>query len=279
MSVSATNPSSVLEPEYPDKNLTGDVPDDFSYGTSVATCSASVRLGFIRKVYGILAAQLALTTFICAMFMFVPPLRQFAIASAGLLTIVGFIGTLGTILALVVKKDEYPLNMQLLAAFTVCESLLVGSVCAQYAASGLSSLVLEALIVTLAIFGGITLYAFTSKKDFSFMGGALYACLLALIACSFINFIIGVTGNKSPALAFLISWGGSVLFSLYILYDSKYTQSLRRNLESFKYHSSCYRIVCFYMTDSNFLRLSCHHFLSIFLTFFVCFARFTSPFF
>lgn len=221
MSAAAMNNPSVLETEYLDKNSQNAAGiDDFSYGTSVATCSASVRLGFIRKVYGILAAQLALTTAVCAMFMFIPPLRSFALASAGVLTVVGFIGTLGTLFALVFKKDEYPLNMNLLAAFTFCESVLVATICARYAASGLSYLVLEALLVTFAIFGGITLYAFTSKKDFSFMGGALYACLMALLACSFINFIIGVTGNKSPALAFLISWGGSVLFSLYILYDT-----------------------------------------------------------
>lgn len=203
------------------KNMVGlEDESDFAYGTSVATCSASVRLGFIRKVYGILAAQLALTTVICAMFMFVPPLRHFAVTASGLLFIVSMVGTLGTLFALIAKKDSHPLNMQLLAGFTVFESLLVGSICAVYAASGLSYLVLEALVITLAIFGGITAYAFISKRDFSFLGGALYAGLLALIACSIINLLLGVTGNKSPALAFLISWGGSVLFSFYILYDS-----------------------------------------------------------
>lgn len=201
-----------------------DSENDFAYGTSVATCSAAVRLGFIRKVYGILAAQLALTIVVCAMFMFVPPLRHFAIAASGLLVIVSMIGTLGTLFTLIAKKDSYPLNMYLLTAFTLFESFLVGSVCAVYAASGLSYLVLEALVITFAIFGGITAYAFISKRDFSFLGGALFAGLIALFSCSFINLIIGVTGNKSPALAFLISWGGSVLFSLYILYDSTFLQ-------------------------------------------------------
>lgn len=197
-----------------------DYENDFSYGTSVATSSPSVRLGFIRKVYGILAAQLALTCFISALFMFVPTLRSIAISSAGALLLVSTIGTFGTLFALIANKDSYPLNLQLLAGFTVCEALLVGSICARYAASGLSLLVLEALVITLAIFGGITLYAFTSKRDFSFMGGALYAALLAFIACGFINIILGVTGNKSQGLAFLMAWGGSVLFSLYILYDT-----------------------------------------------------------
>lgn len=234
------NPSPVeMKGGYSSAGLTGD--DDFAYGTSVATCSANVRLGFIRKVYGILTAQLIATIFICACFMFVPALRNFAAQGSGVLFIVSTIGTLGSLFALIASKESYPLNMQLLAAFTFFESLLVGSVCAVYAKSGLSILVLEALIITLAIFAGITTYAFISKKDFSFLGGALFAGLLALIGCSIINLVLGVTGNKSPALAFLISWGGSVLFSLYILYDSKlfiiYVSDSRRHFTIAFLHS------------------------------------------
>lgn len=213
-------PSTKAHLETQQSILHDDLENDFSYGTSVATSAPLVRLAFIRKVYGILAAQLALTVIICAAFMFVPFLRTAAIAGAGLLMILAVIGTFGSLFALIAKKDSYPLNLQLLAVFTFSESLLVGSVCARYAASGLSSIVLEALVITLAIFSGITLYAFTSKKDFSFMGGGLFAALFALVGCSFINLFLGVTGNKSPALAFIIAWGGSVLFSLYILYDT-----------------------------------------------------------
>lgn len=199
-----------------------DLDDDFAYGTSVASCSPAIRLGFIRKVYGILAAQLALTTVVCAMMMYVAPLRNLAIASSGGLVLLSTVATFASLLALMFKKDSYPTNLHLLAVFTFAESLLVGSVCAAYAKAGNGDLVVEALAITMAIFGGMTLYAFVSKRDFSFMGGALFACLLALVACSFINLIIGISGNKAPALAFLISWGGSVLFSLYILYDSTF---------------------------------------------------------
>lgn len=199
-----------------------DYENDFYYGTSVATSAPLVRLGFLRKVYSILALQLLLTSFISASFMFITPLRHAVLAASGVLFIISLVATFGSLFALIAKKDSYPANMQLLTVFTAAESLLIGSVCANYAQSGLSYLVLEALVITLAIFSGITLYAFVSKKDFSFMGGALFAGLLALIGCSFINLLLGVTGNKSPALAFLISWGGSVLFSLYILYDSRF---------------------------------------------------------
>ena len=202
-------------------------PDDLenggvNFGATVATSSVSVRLAFIRKVYGILAAQLALTIFTCALFMFVTPLRNLAIAGQGVITIISIIGTFASLFALIAMKDNHPTNLQLLAVFTLFESILVGTVCARYAASGLSDLVLEALVITLTIFAGLTAYAFWSKRDFSFLGAGLFVALIALLGCSFINLFLGVTGNKSPMLALLISWGGSVLFSLYILYDSKF---------------------------------------------------------
>lgn len=194
--------------------------DDFSHGTCVATSAPEVRLGFLRKVYGILAVQIALTTLIVAIFMEVTPVRNAVLAARGVLTVVAMIGTFGTIFALLFNKDSYPLNMQLLAAFTTMESVLVGTLCAQYAAAGLGYLVLEALVITLAIFSTLTAYCLLSKKDFSFLGGALFAGLMALLGASIVNLILGFTGGKSAGLAFVISWGGATLFSLFILYDT-----------------------------------------------------------
>lgn len=44
--------------------------DDFMYGSNVATSHVSIRLGFLRKVYGILSAQLAFTTLVGAVIMY-----------------------------------------------------------------------------------------------------------------------------------------------------------------------------------------------------------------
>lgn len=212
----------LLGEKYDSEN---DHDSDFEYGTTVATSSPAVRLGFIRRVYGLLASQLLLTSIICALFMFVPSLRHLAVAHSGILLIVSFIGTMASFFALFAKKDSYPVNLWLFLGFTIFESLLLGSICALYAASGLSSLILEALLITVAIFAGITCYAFVSKRDFSFLGGALSVALFGLLACSFINILMGVTGNGSSTFAFFISWGASVIFSLYILFDSKLRQS------------------------------------------------------
>jgi protein lifeguard len=207
MGASAAGSEAAAESEVLRKSM---APTDVEGGfRDVATCSPEVRLG----------AQIGLTVFVCAAFMLIAPLRNLVLAANGLLVVVGMVATFGILFALMFHKDSFPLNMQLLAAFTLAESVLVGTICAQYAAAGLGYLVLEALVLTFAIFSGLTAYCFLSKKDFSFMGGALSAALFALIGASFINLIMGVTGGKSAGLAFLISWGGAVLFSLYILYD------------------------------------------------------------
>lgn len=196
--------------------------EDMNYGTSVATCSASVRLGFIRKVYGILAVQLAITTVLCAMFMYIPPLRSAIIAGGAGLQILLMIASIVTIIGLIMNKDSHPQNMYWLLSFTVIESLAVGYICAVYQASGLGGLVLEALALTLTIFACLTAYCFISKKDFSFMGGALFAGLIVLLGASIINVFLGFTGHSSYVFAMLVACGGALLFSLYILYDSKF---------------------------------------------------------
>lgn len=44
--------------------------DDFMYGNNVANSHVTIRLGFIRKVYGILAVQLAFTTVVSFLIMY-----------------------------------------------------------------------------------------------------------------------------------------------------------------------------------------------------------------
>ena len=48
---------------------TPSIVNDFMYGSNVSQSHVSIRLGFLRKVYGILAAQLGLTTFVGTLIM------------------------------------------------------------------------------------------------------------------------------------------------------------------------------------------------------------------
>jgi FtsH-binding integral membrane protein len=51
--------------------------DDFMYGSNVAQSHLTIRLGFMRKVYGILSVQLAFTTLIGVIIMSSEALQDF----------------------------------------------------------------------------------------------------------------------------------------------------------------------------------------------------------
>ena len=51
--------------------------NDFMYGSNVANSQVKIRLGFIRKVYGILSVQLGLTTSVGIMMMSNPIFTQY----------------------------------------------------------------------------------------------------------------------------------------------------------------------------------------------------------
>src|SRR5690606_5188195 len=62
-------------------------------------------------------------------------------------------------------------------------------------ASGGTSLITQAALITLAIFGGLTLTVFVTKKDFSFLRGALmigsFAALGVILASILFGFHLG----------------------------------------------------------------------------------------
>ena len=73
----------------------------------------------------------------------------------------------------------------------------------------------EALGLTAAVFIGLSVYVFTTKKDFSWMGGMLFIGIFILLGAMIIGFFVG---GLTYHLA--ISVGGVLLFAGFILYDT-----------------------------------------------------------
>jgi len=101
--------------------------DDFMYGSNVASSHVYVRLGFLRKVYGILSTQLLFTTLVGAAFVMYEPLGQFVKAHDSLVIILAVL-SIGLVIGMSVMRNVVPHNYILLSLFTVCEALLVGFV-------------------------------------------------------------------------------------------------------------------------------------------------------
>lgn len=55
----------------------GGIENDFSYRNNVAQATKSIRLAFLRKVYGLLTMQIFLTMTVASVFMFTPPIKGF----------------------------------------------------------------------------------------------------------------------------------------------------------------------------------------------------------
>ena len=70
-------------------------------------------------------------------------------------------------------RHVVPINLVLLAAFTVVEAITVGTVVSLYEVSS----VVQALVLTLLITFGLTAYTFQTKRDFSNMGVGLVPLL------------------------------------------------------------------------------------------------------
>jgi modulator of FtsH protease len=76
-------------------------------------------------------------------------------------------------------------------------------------------IVTTALALTGIMFLGLSSYALTSQRDFSFMRGFLFIGLLLIIVASLTNLFLGI-----PALSLTISVVGVLVFSGLILFDT-----------------------------------------------------------
>lgn len=77
------------------------------------------------------------------------------------------------------------------------------------------SIVMTALGGTGVIFLGLSGYALTTRKDFSFMGGFLMVGMLVIVGASLLNIFMGI-----PALSLTVSAGVIMIMSGFILYET-----------------------------------------------------------
>jgi hypothetical protein len=122
-----------------------------------------VRLGFIRKVYGILSLQLSVTLALVLAFAYSSVLRNYVAAHPAIL-IVSIVLTFVFLFALSCFPSvarTYPTNYLCLAGFTLCQSLLVGTIASTYS----PDTVVKAVVATGAITLGLTLFAFQTRIE------------------------------------------------------------------------------------------------------------------
>ncbi|NXE59439.1 LFG4 protein, partial [Calcarius ornatus] len=195
------------EQRYPRSSIE----DDFNYGSNVASASVHIRMAFLRKVYSILSVQVLLTTVTSAIFLYSTGVQAFVHERPALLLISGF-GSLAVIVALTLYRHQHPVNLYLLFGFS---SLIDRSLFLFIVSFYDVSIVLQAFILTTAVFLGLTAYTLQSKRDFSKFGAGLFACLWILILSGFLRLFF-----YSETIELVFAAAGALLFCGFIIYDT-----------------------------------------------------------
>jgi len=180
----------------------------------IKDCEVEVRRGFIRKVYSILSAQLLLTVLIAW------PLRDMDVGTAMPLFVVANVVLIGTMCAMCCCQQAlrtFPTNYLFLLALTSAMGVLVGFSCIPYS----PETILLSAGVTVGIFLCMTVYAFTTKADFTGYGPYLFGALAALMCFGFALSMLSMCGVSVKLAHVCYDLIAVLLFTFYIVYDTQ----------------------------------------------------------
>ena len=225
-----TNPT-VQEPvSYPaptqtsplDEKLEPNFNNDLGSATNIdETIHVCMRVGFARKVFGLVAFQLLITTILIGIAK-IPAvgekLRDSPIMYDVSFFVCPIVLIISIIFAYVIRECKTCkfLEMPVLITFTLSMSVMVMYVCAWYD----TFIVLLAGILTVPVTVGITAYTFYAKDSFSFCFAFLWG-FVVLIFVAVILMIIPAVFSKGCYDIFYVLYCflGALVYSLYLLWD------------------------------------------------------------
>lgn len=184
------------------------------------------RMGFVRKVYGIVCAELVFTAIWVTIVYNSPALTRFVVGSTGLGYLFAFVSFVGTLLLALSQSfaRTVPGNYIVLGAVTFSTAWSVSFLCSFFPASS----VLMAAFATASAVSGITWYSFTSTADYHY-GRAFAYSSLAILAFQLIAiFFMPIDAyNFAVSVLFAISTSISILYHAEAIFGKKgfrYTQ-------------------------------------------------------
>lgn len=203
---------------------------------SVIYADSPTRIAFLRKVYTLFSGAMVLWMGTALLVTFNEGLLQIALRlmSGGILGLILLMGALFLLLRLTANAGT-GISLLGLGLFGILEGFLTApliyiALCQgnEVAMAALqqgvlvpeqlslgTGIVTQAFALTCAVFGGLSFYALTTKRDFLWMRGALYMGFFVLIAIALLSaFGIGggIVGGWGYPLAFVILMGGFVLY-------------------------------------------------------------------
>ncbi|KAL9601610.1 MAG: hypothetical protein Q9219_002444 [cf. Caloplaca sp. 3 TL-2023] len=188
------------------------VPDDFKFGGSVAEATLPIRMQFVRKVYSILTVQILATMALSSVSYWSTSYKNWIQSNAWMMW-VSLFGAIGFMLLTFWKRKSYPTNLLFLSGFTALEAYSISVIVSFYQ----TKIVLEALIITSAIFVALTIFACQTKYDFTSWMPYLFGGLWILIIFGFMAAFF--PANSTVELVY--GAVAALIFSGYILVDTQ----------------------------------------------------------
>uniref|UniRef100_A0AC34QGQ4 Uncharacterized protein n=2 Tax=Panagrolaimus sp. JU765 TaxID=591449 RepID=A0AC34QGQ4_9BILA len=176
---------------------------------AVAQAHVSIRLGFLRKVLGILGFQF-LTTIVFGLVLYLTPGVRGFMQQQSWIPLLSMFGSIGVLIAMFIHARTVPLNYFLLAGWTILQAVTVGTIVTFFDAE----IVIQALMLTVLVIGGLFVYTLQSKRDFQKSYALVFTVSCVFLGAMFLQIIL-----MSPMFDFMMSVFGALLFSVYLVID------------------------------------------------------------
>ena len=188
---------------------------------AVATIGVSDRVDFLRKTYGLLGVSLVVFAALTGLLMRTSFSQSFTMWAFGgqfnWLMVLGLFMVTGVVAQKLATSDSSRgLQFLGLGIAVVAEAILLQPMLwlafIKFGATDAISIIMQATVITLSIFIGLTLTVFITKKDFSFMRGVLMMCSFGALGVIVASMIFGFSLGSLFTGFMILLMGGYILF-------------------------------------------------------------------
>ena len=197
--------------------------DRFPRSDSIVQPRAGLQT-YMAQVYGWMTVGLLLTAFVA----------WYAANSAAVMELlftnrVFLIGLIIAQLALVIvlsamiQKLSAGVTTMLFMLYSALTGLTLSSIFIVYTAASIAS----TFVVTAGMFGAMSLYGYTTKRDLSGFGNMLFMALIGIVLASLVNFWL-----KSEALMWAVTYIGVIVFVGLTAYDTQKLKNMGEQIDT-----------------------------------------------
>ncbi|PPI88739.1 hypothetical protein CRV09_00260 [Candidatus Pantoea edessiphila] len=195
----------------------------YSKNGSISHQSVKELQTYMAHVYGWMTCGLILTSFVSWLVAHTPILINFVFNNKSVLFTLIFIQLTLTI---IISSAMTNLSSSLITGMFMFYSMLTGLVTSHIFLLYHYSSISITFFISASMFGIMSIYGYTTKKDLSCFKNILLMGLIGLVVSSLINFVL-----KSSSLTWLITYIGILLFVVLTAYDTQKLKNLGNKID------------------------------------------------